>query len=478
MRKPERVTDATVFTVLPEPVLPSIDREVYSIMVTGMGGTGVVTIGAILGMAAHLEGRGCGLLDMAGLAQKGGSVWSHLRFGPSPESIKTIRIAAGGADLVLGCDMIVAGNSKTLAATRRGSTRMLVNTQEMMPGDFTRNADMQYPSGGLRCNVTDAVGEDCAEFVDAGRIATALMGDSIAANMFMLGFAYQRGLIPISAESINAAIALNGASQKMNKDAFLWGRRTAVDPKAVERLLASNRASMSAGISPAPVKSLKDTIDMRVKFLTDYQDDAYAQRYLALVNRVRAVEQHVFPGRKSLTDAAAKYYFKLLAIKDEYEVARLHVQSGFLQSVSQQFEGDYKLVFNLAPPMFSKRDLATGEPRKSEFGAWIIPVFRVLAKLRFVRGTALDVFGYTEERRIERSLITRYEENINKALAALEVTKDSSHHDAAVALACLPEQIRGYGHVRSKSIEPIQKRENELLAALQRRVITVRNLAA
>ena len=478
LRKPERVTDATVFTVLPEPVLPSIDRKVYSIMVTGMGGTGVVTIGAILGMAAHLEGRGCGLLDMAGLAQKGGSVWSHLRFGPSPESIKTIRIAAGGADLVLGCDMIVAGNSKTLAATRRGSTRMLVNTQEMMPGDFTRNADMQYPSGGLRCNVTDAVGEDCAEFVDAGRIATALMGDSIAANMFMLGFAYQRGLIPISAESINAAIALNGASQQMNKDAFLWGRRTAVDPKAVERLLASKSASMSAGISPAPVKSLKDTIDMRVKFLTDYQDDAYAQRYLALVNRVRAVEQHAFPGRKSLTDAAAKYYFKLLAIKDEYEVARLHVQSGFLQSVSQQFEGDYKLVFNLAPPMFSKRDLATGEPRKSEFGAWIIPVFRVLAKLRFVRGTAFDVFGYNEERRIERSLITRYEENINKALAALEVTKDSSHHDAAVALACLPEQIRGYGHVRSKSIEPIQKRESELLAALQRRVITVRNLAA
>ncbi len=302
--------------------------------------------------------------------------------------------------------------------------------------------------------------------------------DSIAANMFMLGFAYQRGLIPISAESINAAIALNGASQQMNMDAFLWGRRTAVDPKAVERLLASKRTSMSAGISPAPVKNLKDAIDIRVKFLTDYQDDAYAQRYLALVNRVRAVEQRAFPGRNSLTDAAGKYYFKLLAIKDEYEVARLHVQSGFLESVSQQFEGNYKLVFNLAPPIFSKRDPATGEPRKSEFGAWIIPVFRVLAKLRFVRGTAFDVFGYTEERRIERSLISRYEENIDQALASLEVTKDASHHDAAVALASLPEQIRGYGHVRARSIEPIQKRENELLAALQRRVITLRNLAA
>ena len=477
LRKPERVADNTLFTALPEPVRPSIEHRVYSIMVAGMGGTGVVTIGAILGMAAHLEGRGCGLLDMAGLAQKGGSVWSHLRFGPSPESIKTIRIAAGGADLVLGCDMIVAGNSKTLAATRHGSTRMLVNTQEMMPGDFTRNADMQYPSRGLRGNVIDAVGADCAEFVDAGRIATALIGDSIAANMFMLGFAYQRGLIPISAQAIDAAIVLNGTAQQMNKDAFLWGRRTAVDPKAVERLLASQRAAAGAGGSAAPVKSLEEAIETRRKFLADYQNEAYARRYVDLVERVRAVEQRAFAGRTSLTEAAARYYFKLLAIKDEYEVARLHVQSGFLERVSQQFEGDYKLVFNLAPPWLSKRDPATGEPKKREFGAWIVPVFRVLAKLRFLRGTAFDVFGYSAERRADRSLITQYEENIKTTLSVLEVTNDAAHHAAAVALASLPEQIRGYGHVRAKSIEPVRKRERELLDSLQRRVIQLRQAA-
>ena len=477
LRKPARVTDNTLFTALPEPVRPAVDQRVYSIMVAGMGGTGVVTIGAILGMAAHLEGLGCGLLDMAGLAQKGGSVWSHLRFGPSPEAIKTIRIAAGGADLVLGCDMIVAGNSKTLAATRHGSTRMLVNVQEKMPGEFARAADMQFPSGGLRGNVVDAVGEDCAEFVDAGRIATALVGDSIAANMFMLGFAYQRGLIPISATAIEAAIVLNGTAQQMNQDAFVWGRRTAVDPKAVERLLASKRSATGAGVSPAPVKTLDETIALRSQFLTDYQDAAYAQRYLDLVARVRVVEQQAFAGRSALAEAVAKYYFKLLAIKDEYEVARLHVHSGFLASVAQQFEGDYKLVFNLAPPGLSARDPATGELKKREFGPWIVPVFRVLAKLRGLRGTAWDVFGYSAERRGERALITRYEENISTALAVLERTRDSTHHDAAVSLACLPEQIRGYGHVRAKTLEPTRERENELLEALQRRVIVLRQAA-
>jgi indolepyruvate ferredoxin oxidoreductase len=477
LRKPERVTDSMIFPVLVEPVLPSIEDRVYSILVTGMGGTGVVTIGAILGMAAHLEGRGCGLLDMAGLAQKGGSVWSHLRFGPTPESIKTIRIAAGGADLVLGSDMIVAGNSKTLAATRRGVTKMVVNTQEMMPGDFTRNADMQYPSRSLRDNMIDAVGDEGVEFVDAGRIATALMGDSIAANMFMLGFAYQRGLIPISADSIDAAIMLNGAAQQMNKDAFLWGRRTAVDPKTVERLLASRRASQGASLSPVPTKSLESAIQTRKAFLTEYQDAAYAQRYLDLVERVRVVEQRAFAGRTALTEAVAKYYFKLLAIKDEYEVARLHTKSGFLESVSQQFEGDYKLVFNLAPPLLSRRDPSTGELKKREFGSWIVPVFHVLAKLRFLRGTAFDVFGYTAERRMERSLITQYEENIDMALSVLEVTKEASHHDCTVALASLPEHIRGYGHVREQHVEQTRKRERELLETLRRRVIQLKSAA-
>jgi len=477
LRKPDPVGPATVFAALTEPVLPSIEDRVYSILVTGMGGTGVVTIGAILGMAAHLEGRGCGLLDMAGLAQKGGSVWSHLRFGPTPESIKTIRIAAGGADLVLGCDMIVAANSKTLAATRRGRTRMLVNTHELMPGDFARNADMQYPSSSLRSNMVNAVGDQAVELVDAGRIATGLMGDSIAANMFMLGFAYQRGLIPVSAESIDAAIVLNGAAQQMNREAFLWGRRAAIDPSTVERLLAPGRESRRTGLAPRSTNDLARAIEIRRDFLTAYQDAPYAQRYVDMVERVRSVEKRAFAGRTALTEAVAKYYFKLLAIKDEYEVARLHTQSGFLENVSQQFEGDYKLVFNLAPPLLSRRDPSTGELRKREFGAWIVPVFRVLAKLRFLRGTALDVFGYTEERRWERSLIAQYEKNINTALSVLEMTGDASHHTAAVGLASLPEHFRGYGHVRERHVEQTRKRESELLESLQRRPIELKSAA-
>ncbi len=477
LRKPARLGDTPLFPALPEPQLPDIGDKVYSILVAGMGGTGVVTIGAILGMAAHLEGRGCGLLDMAGLAQKGGSVWSHLRFGPSPEAIKTIRIAAGGADLVLGCDLIVAANAKTLAATRAGRSRVLVNTQESMPGDFTRNADLQFPGEGMRRAIVQAVGAPAAEFVDAGRIATALLGDAIAANMFMLGLAYQRGLVPVSAAAIEQAIALNGAAQQMNKDAFLWGRRAAHDPQAVERLLASQRAGQRQAVSPAPAATLDDMVATRTRFLTDYQDAAYAERYTRLVERVRALEQQAFAGRTALTEAVARYHFKLLAVKDEYEVARLHAHSGFLDGVAQQFEGDYKLVFNLAPSWLARPNPATGVPAKREFGAWILPVFRVLARMRRLRGTALDVFGYSQERRADRALLAQYEADVDMLLASLQATPDLERYAAAVELASLPEQVRGYGHVRHRSLAPVAARAEALRAQVQRRVIPLRQAA-
>ncbi len=477
LRKPEKVADTVQFPDLSEPVLPSIEDGVYSILVAGMGGTGVVTIGAILGMAAHLEGRGCGLLDMAGLAQKGGAVWSHLRFGPSPQAIKTIRIAAGGADLILGCDMIVAGNSKTLAAARRGRTRILANTRQSMPGDFTRNADMRYPDRELRRNISDAVGDGCAEFTDAGRIATALMGDSIAANMFMLGFAYQRGLIPISAAAIDASIILNGAARQMNRDAFLWGRRAAVNPAGIERILASGNAATETVLAPAPSKSLDEAIETRRKFLAGYQNQAYAQRYTDIVERVRVVELRKFSGRSELAAAVARYYFKLLAFKDEYEVARLHTETGFLDSVSRQFEGDYKLVFNLAPPLLSRRNGASQAARKREFGPWIIPLFRVLATLRFLRGTAFDIFGYTADRRLDRLLIVQYEQNIDTVLSLLETSESAAHYDAAVALLSLPEQIRGYGHVRAQHVEKARERERELFDVLHSGIVGIKRAA-
>ncbi|THJ33396.1 indolepyruvate ferredoxin oxidoreductase family protein [Lampropedia aestuarii] len=477
LRKPEKIGSSGVFPAVPEPVLPSLEEGVYSILVAGMGGTGVVTIGAILGMAAHLEGRGCGLLDMAGLAQKGGSVWSHLRFGKSPEAIKTIRIAPGNADLVLGCDMIVAGNSKTLALTRKGKTHMLVNTEETMPGDFARKADMQYPSGSLQNNIIHAVGADAAEFVQAGRIARALLGDSIAANMFMLGYAYQRGLIPISATAIEAAIELNGTAQQMNKDAFLWGRRTAVDAQAVEHVLSARQKKSATSVSPAPLQSLAQSIAWRRAYLVGYQSEAYAQRYTELVERVQRWEHQQCAGKEEVTQAVARYYFKLLAIKDEYEVARLHTDPAFLDSVKQRFEGDYRLVFNLAPPLLAKRDASTGEPSKQEFGAWILPVFRVLARMKSLRGTRLDVFGYTAERRQERALIGAYEQHIAAVLEAGQSGLDAAQYQAALELLSLPEHIRGYGHVRERHLAQTRQREAALLQALQRRVIALKKVA-
>ncbi len=295
--------------------------------------------------------------------------------------------------------------------------------------------------------------------------------------MFMLGFAYQRGLIPVTAEAIEKAIELNGAQQQMNRDAFLWGRRTVVDPNAVERMLANPQADHGEGLSPAVIEDLEKAIEWRTRFLTDYQDEAYAAHYASYVEHVRSIEHSSFPGRTDLTRAVAKYYFKLMAIKDEYEVARLYTDTGFLQSVERKFEGDFKLVFNLAPPILSKRDSATGEPKKREFGQWVIPAFRILAKLRFLRGTTFDVFGRTEERRTERALIVQYKSMIDQALSVIASTRDAGHYDAAVKLAKLPDGIRGYGHVRARGIAAAREQEKVLLETLQRRVIALKKAA-
>ncbi|VVD27491.1 MULTISPECIES: indolepyruvate ferredoxin oxidoreductase family protein [Paraburkholderia] len=437
-----------LFPALVEPELPSVEDGVYSIIVTGVGGTGVVTIGAILGMAAHLEGKGCGILDMAGLAQKGGSVWSHLRFGKSPHAIKAIRIAAGGADVVLGCDMVVAASRKTLAATRKGATRMLVNTHEVMTGEFTRHPDLRFPAPEMRKAITDAVGGDRAEFVEATKYALNLFEDTIAGNMFMLGYAYQRGLIPIGSEAINAAIELNGAGVRMNQEAFLWGRRAALSPTAAERaLVAAKPVSESLRIS----STLDEFIERKVRFLSDYQNAAYGQRLRELVGKVRDWERTVMPREESVTRAVASGYFKVLAYKDEYEVARLHSSPEFVESIRQQFEGDFRIAFNLAPPLVAGKDVLSGEPRKKEYKAWILPAFRMLAKMKVLRGTALDVFGYTTERRMERALIPRYEHTVAEILRY----GTARNYKTALRAANMVEKIRGYGHVKERNFKSV-----------------------
>jgi len=427
-----------------------------------------VTIGAIVGMAANLEGKGFAGLDMAGLAQKGGAVWSHVQIAAGPEDIKTVRLGSGGANAVLGCDLVVSASQKTMDTTRLGVTRMVVNTHQQMTGDFTRNADFEFPGQSLRRTISKGVGDGQVDFVDATRIATALLGDSIATNMFMLGYAYQRGLVPVSSEAIDKAIELNGAAVKMNQAAFLWGRRTAVDSVAIERIIAS-KAEGADSIRFS--QSLDELVQRREALLTSYQDAAYAERYRALVDQVRLAEDAKTRGLTGLTEAVARYYFKLMAYKDEYEVARLYAESGFAQRIESQFEGEYKLRFHLAPPLLARRN-ERGELTKSEFGAWVLGAFKLLSKLRGLRGTGLDIFGYTAERRSERQLIGDYARLLGELVAGLR----PENHALAVQIASIPEEIRGYGHVKMQTLAAAKEKQARLLAEF--RSPTVQRAAA
>jgi indolepyruvate ferredoxin oxidoreductase len=457
LKKGKGVAADHALAQLPEPKLPSIDQT-YNIIVTGVGGTGIVTIGGILGMAAHLEGRGVGVLDMAGLAQKGGAVFSHIRFAKKSEDIHAIRVAAGRADLVLGGDIVVAGTKKVLAAVKHGATQMVINTDEFLPGEFTRNADFSLPSERLKRTITADAGADHTHFIDASRIANALFGQSIGANMFMVGFAYQLGAIPLSAASIEKAIELNGEAVAMNQAAFHWGRRAVVDRAAVEALAkpASSRASDAERLS----ESFDEMVARREQYLTAYQNAAYAKRYRTLVDDAKAAEASRAPGKSGLADAVARYLFKLMAYKDEYEVARLYTDGAFAGQVKNAFDGDnLRFEFHLAPPILARHDPATGLARKMSFGPWLMPAFGLLAKLKFLRGTALDPFGRTLERRTERKLIGDYETMLGEVLARLT----PENHHLAVGLAVIPEKIRGFGHVKQRHLTAAKADEDALL---------------
>ena len=454
VRKPPKAA-AVDFSLLPAPVLPAT-QEPYGVLVTGIGGTGVVTIGALLGMAAHLEGKGVSVLDMTGLAQKNGAVVSHVRIADAPEQLHATRIAAGEAKLVLACDILTGVGNEALAKMQKGVTRALVNTALVMPAQFTRDPDLRFPTGSMEQEIKDAVGPGEAEFLDATKLATGLMGDSIATNLFMVGYAFQRGLLPVSEASILKAIELNGAAIESNTQSFKWGRLAAVDGA---RVAAAALPPAAKPDSQRLSETLDEVIARRVAFLTDYQDAAYAKRYSDLVARVRSIEAQKQPGATDLTEAVARYYFKLLAIKDEYEVARLYAETDFLQRVAAQFEGDYKLRFWLAPPATNKPDGKSGEARKTKYGPWMMPVFRVLAKLRRLRGGALDVFGRTAERRMERQLIVDYEKLVDELIGAL----GPQNYELAVSLASVPEYIRGYGHVKERHLKDAKAREAALL---------------
>ena len=449
-----RDSRAADFPALPEPVLQPSKYGQYNILITGIGGTGVITIGALLGMAAHLEGRGISVLDMTGMSQKNGAVTSHVRIAAKPSDIRAQRIATGEADLILGCDMLTAGAADAIAKTRPERTVAVINSHEQPTGEFARSPDWAYPADKIRALISESVAGR-AHFVDATRIATALMGDSIASNLFMLGFAFQKGLIPLGEAAINRAIELNGVAVEANQQAFLWGRRAAVDLEKVQKT-----ALPAQPVVVQMPQRLDALVARRVKFLTEYQNARYAQRYADFVDRVRAAEEKLGAG-DALARAVAKYLFKLMAYKDEYEVARLYASGDFGKQLKATFEGDYEVSFNLAPPLFSKRD-AKGHLVKKRYGAWMWKAFRLLAKFRFLRGTALDPFGKTAERRMERELIEDYRASLEKALTRL----DKENLPLVLELANLPEHIRGYGHVKDEHLLKARARWTELDAAL------------
>jgi len=454
LRKPKKA-EAGEFPALPDPI-PRSTPKPYGIVVTGIGGTGVVTIGALLGMAAHLEGKGCSVLDMTGLAQKNGAVVSHVRIANTPEELHATRIAAGDADLILACDILTGVGYEQLAKMQKGVTHALVNTALVMPAGFTRDPDLKFPLGSMEREIEEAVGVGDAEFLDATKLATGLMGDSIATNLFMVGYAYQRGLLPVSGAAILRAIELNAAAVDANKKSFAWGRLAAVDPAKVSALAIPAVKPASQRLS----ESLEEMVARRVEFLTAYQDAAYAKRYSDFIARVRAAESARVPGSQALTEAVARYDFKLLAVKDEYEVARLYAETDFRERVAQQFDGDYKLVFHLAPPLVAKPDAATGVVKKRTYGPWMMKAFTLLAKMKGLRGTAFDPFGKTAERRQERALPAEYETLVTELLGAL-----APHNlELAVELASIPEHIRGYGHVKERFLGEAKKKEAGLLA--------------
>jgi len=443
------------FPALPE-ATPASLAEPCGIIVTGIGGTGVITIGQILGVAAHLEGKGVSVLDMSGLAQKYGAVMSHVKIAATAEEIRVARLGTGDARLLLGCDLVVSASADALDKMHAGRTMAVVNATTSPTAEFVKDPNWQLPGSDLTHDIGEACGKGNAQFVPAAELATALMGDSIATNMFMLGYAWQKGWVPLARASIERAIDLNGVAVAFNLQSFVWGRRAAADLERVRR------AATPASVIPIEKhlsRNLDELLERRTAYLTDYQDAAYAARYRALVDEVRR-EESAKTGSSKLAEAVARYYAKLLAYKDEYEVARLHSDGALRRKIEGMFEGDYKLVFHLAPPLLAKPDPRTGEPAKMSFGPWMMTAFGLLAKLKGLRGTWLDIFGRTDERRMERALIGEYEQTVQSLLQGL--TREN--HAIAVEIASLPESIRGYGHIKAKAVDAARRKRGELLA--------------
>jgi indolepyruvate ferredoxin oxidoreductase len=425
---------------LPEPELRTLHQP-WGMVVAGVGGTGVITIGQLLGMAAHMEGKGIVTQDSAGLAQKGGATWSHVLLANTQDDIRTTRVGMAAADLVIGCDPIVSASKETTLRMREGRTHVALNSNSTPTAAFVKNGNWQNPAEACVATITEQVGMQSVSSFDADSLAKQLMGDTIYVNPMILGFAWQKGWVPLRRESLVRAIELNDVQVANNLAAFEWGRHA-----------AHHLTDLMQHLQPTQViqfkkrETLEDLINDRVRRLTDYQNAAYAARYQAFVQRVQQAETPL--GRSLLSETVARHLFKLMAYKDEYEVARLHTQSDFLTRIQNSFEGDFKVHYHLAPPVLGKRN-EKGEGIKQKFGPWMAWGFKLLARLKGVRGTPFDVLGQTEERRTERALIVEYMQHVEDCLVNLSI--DSHAH--AVRVAQVPETIKGFGHVKARNIQ-------------------------
>ncbi|QTX20518.1 indolepyruvate ferredoxin oxidoreductase family protein [Comamonas aquatica] len=438
--KKEKKGDLSSLPAIPEPQLPKA-HTAWGIVVGGVGGTGVITIGSLLGMAAHLEGKGVITQDAGGLAQKGGATWSHIQIANRPEAIYTTKVDMAKADLVIGCDPIVAANKASLAVMQNGRTFVALNSHGTPTAAFVHNPDWQFPGGSCEAAIAGAVGPGLVGCFDAEQAAVQLLGDSIYTNPLMLGYAWQKGRVPLTRAALMRAMELNGVQVANNQAAFEWGRRCAHNLAEVEALYRTAQV-----IQFVKKTGLQELVAQREQFLTGYQNAAYAAQYRSFVDQVQAAEGRLGSSTR-LTEAVARYLFKLMAYKDEYEVARLHTDPAFTAKIADMFDGDYKLVHHLAPPLSAAKD-AQGHLVKKSYQPWIRSAFGVLAKLKGLRGTPLDLFGRTAERRTERALIVEYRDCIMQLLPQLTADK----LELAVQIARIPEDIRGYGHVKERHL--------------------------
>jgi indolepyruvate ferredoxin oxidoreductase len=447
-----------VFEAMPQPVSPPL-TDAYNVLITGIGGTGVLTVGSILGMAAHLDDKAASVMDITGMAQKGGAVVTHLRIGASKDKLFATRLWEESADLVIGCDLVVTTGQATLDLVRGATARIVVNDDVVPTAQFQSNQGIDLSQGKLLNVLVQRVGRDRVSSVPATSSAVRLLGDSIATNILMLGFAVQKGFMPISLAAIEQAIRLNGVAIEANLHALNWGRLAAHDPARLTAMLAQAGGDQT-GEEPIS-ETLEQIIARRVRHLTEYQNAAYAQSFADFVLQVREREGTQVPGSTAVTQAVAISLSKLMSYKDEYEVARLYSNGDFERRLRQQFAGNYRLKVHLSPPLFNPRDRVTGKPRKLAFGPWMLKAFKVLSRLKGLRGTPMDIFGYAAERRTERRLIEDYRKTIEGILPVL----NRDNQALVASIAALPDMIRGYGHVKAESIERYEAELSKLLGS-------------